>query len=113
MEISVSQLDDGIKRIELNGRLDMKNSLEIDTRFTALTATGTGPVLVDMSHVEFIASIGMRLLLSNAKALAKRGGRMVLCGTQPLVREALESAGLETLIPLYPDEASARAGLLA
>lgn len=113
MDISVSHMDDGIKRIELSGRLDMKNSLEIDVRFTALTATGSGPVLVDMSRVEFIASIGMRLLLSNAKALANRGGRMVLCQTQPLVREALETAGLDTLIPLYPDEASARTALLA
>jgi anti-anti-sigma regulatory factor len=38
---------------------------------------------------------------------------MVLCQTQPLVREALETAGLDTLIPLYPDEASARTALLA
>jgi anti-anti-sigma factor len=113
MEINVTQLDNGIKRIELDGRLDMKNSQEIDVRFTALTATGSGPVLIDMSKVAFIASIGMRLLLSNAKALANRGGRMVLCNTQPLVQEALETAGLDTLIPLYPDEASAHAALLA
>lgn len=109
MEMNVSELDGGIRLIELDGRLDMKNSLEIDVRFTALTATGSGSVLVDMSKVEFIASIGMRLLLSNAKALANRGGRMALCGTQALVREALETAGLDTLIPLHPDLASARA----
>lgn len=112
MEINVSELEGGIKCIALNGRLDMKNSLEIDTRFTALTATGHGPVLVDLSGVEFIASIGMRLLLSNAKALGQRGGRMVLAGAQPLVAEALTTAGIDTLIPLCADAAEARAALL-
>jgi anti-anti-sigma factor len=73
MDLNISELENGIRRIALVGRLDMQSSLAIDTRFTALTATGTGPVLVDMSGVEFIASIGIRLLLSNAKALAQAG----------------------------------------
>jgi anti-anti-sigma factor len=101
MEIETSISENGIKQIHLIGRLDMKGALLIDTQFTALAATKAGGVLVNMSDVEFIASIGMRLLLSNAKALANRGGRMVLCQPQALVKEALQTAGIDTLIPMY------------
>jgi anti-anti-sigma factor len=35
-------------------------------------------VIVDLSGVDFLASMGVRLLLSNAKALGSRGGKMVI-----------------------------------
>lgn len=113
MEIVVDELNPNTKRVRLAGRLDMKGTGEIDMRFTSLTATDGNNVIVDMQGVEFIASIGMRLLLSCAKAKAARGGRMMLAGTQPLVREALETAGIDSLIPLQADEAAALAALQA
>lgn len=109
MEIDFEQLDAHTRQISLAGRLDLKGTDEISQRFTALTATDDSAVLVDMSGVEFIASIGMRLLLSCAKAKDQRGGRMVLTAPQPLVREALEMAGIDTLIPIHTDREAALA----
>lgn len=111
MDITTEQLSEGLKCIRLAGRLDMKNALDIDMRFTSLTATDSGKIIVDLNSVDFIASIGMRLLISCAKANAARGGQMVLANLQPLVRETLETAGLDSLIPFYADEASAVAAL--
>jgi anti-anti-sigma factor len=110
MDIQVAEYENDIKWIQLRGRLDMQGSLAVDVRFTSLTAIDASPVIIDISEVEFIASIGMRLLLSNAKAKANRGGRMVLCQPQPLVREALQTAGIDTLIAMYDSiEAAASA----
>ena len=111
MNIVVEQLNPQARCVSLNGRLDLKGSDEIAQRFTSLTATNSSQIIVDMSGVEFIASIGMRLLLSCAKAKSNRGGQMVLAGVQPLVREALETAGIDTLIPLYDDQAAALTAL--
>ncbi|TCJ11803.1 anti-sigma factor antagonist [Parasulfuritortus cantonensis] len=111
MDIAFDELPGQTKRILLNGRLDLKGSGEVDLRFTSLTTTDGHNVVVDMSGVNFIASIGMRLLLSCAKAKASRGGKMALYGLQPMVKEALETAGIDNLIPLYADEASALANL--
>lgn len=111
MDIHFDEIGQQAKRIRLNGRLDLKGSGEIDLRFTSLTTTDGSDILVDMNGVEFIASIGMRLLLSCAKAKITRGGRMALFGLQPMVREALETAGIDSLIPLFADEPAALAGL--
>jgi anti-anti-sigma factor len=107
MEIVIDQVELNTVCIRLIGRLDMMGSEKIDLRFTALTATDSNSVIVDMSGVDFIASIGMRLLLTCAKAKKKRGGCMLLVGLQPLVKEALETAGIDTLIPVLADESAA------
>jgi anti-anti-sigma factor len=111
MDIDFEQLDPRTKRVTLNGRLDLKGSDEISQRFTSLTATDGSNVVVDLSGVEFIASIGMRLLISCAKAKSQRGGQMVLAGLQPLVKEALATAGIDSLIPIHADQAAALAAL--
>ncbi|MGO9443495.1 MAG: STAS domain-containing protein [Thiobacillaceae bacterium] len=111
MNIAVDQLNPQTRCIRLSGRLDLKGSDEIAQRFTSLTATDRNHVIVDMREVQFIASIGMRLLLSCAKAKSNRGGQLVLVGLQPSVREALETAGIESLIRIYADEAVALTAL--
>lgn len=113
MEIAVDELNPTTKCLRLAGRLDLKGSNEIDLRFTTLTSTNSDNIAIDMSAVEFIASIGMRLLLSNAKAKAARGGRMVLFGMNALVLEALQTAGIDSLIPMVGDQAAALAELSA
>ena len=111
MEIESDQIDDNITRIVLKGRLDLEGTHAIDMKFTAMAATRKAAVLVDLREVNFIASIGMRTLMSSAKAQAKRGGKTVLCNAQPMVREALETAGLNQVIPMFDDLKSARQAL--
>lgn len=89
----------------------MQGSGEIDLRFTALATTDNQHIIVDLAGVDFIASIGMRLLLSCAKAKAQRGSQMLLAAPQAMVLEALETAGIDSLIPLHADEAAALAAL--
>jgi anti-anti-sigma factor len=113
MELTTEQLSDGIEKIALSGRMDSAGTQEIDLRFTGLTATRKALIVVDMSQVSFLASIGMRTLLTNAKALALRGGRMVLAGPQPMVVEVLRLAGIHSLIPVCADIESAREALKA
>jgi anti-anti-sigma factor len=78
MQLSIEKLENGIKRVTLVGRLDLKGTNEIDNQFTFQTSSSSNPILVDMSGVEFIASIGMRLLISNAKALSRQGNRVLI-----------------------------------
>ena len=111
MNLHVDEINPIIQCVRLMGRLDMQGSGEIDLRFTALTTIDDKHIIVDLAGVDFIASIGMRLLLSCAKAKAQRGGKMVLAAPQLMVHEALETAGIDSLIPIHADEATALAHL--
>jgi anti-anti-sigma factor len=61
--------------------------------------------------VSFLASIGLRTLVMGAKAIANKGGRMVLVGPQEGVEKVLKSSSIDTIIPIYADQASALAAL--
>jgi anti-anti-sigma factor len=113
MNLVVDQLNPQTVCLRLNGRLDLKGCGEIEQRFVALAATHGNNVIVDMAHLEFLASIGIRLLISSAKANARRGGHMVLAAPPAAVRSVLETAGIDTLIPLFADEAQALSSLSA
>jgi anti-anti-sigma factor len=107
MRLESELLDDRILKIVLEGRLDVEGTQAIDMKFTALTATKASAILVDMTEVSFLASIGMRTLLSCAKAARNRGGKMVLLNPQPMVKAVLDRSGVATLIPVYEDSAAA------
>jgi len=103
MQIQTIILDNGIKLIKLDGRLDLPGVMEVDLKFTASAASEKAGVVVDLAQVPFLASIGIRMLLASAKAVQKRGGKMVLLNPQPMVSEMLASAGINTIIPMHTD----------
>lgn len=109
MNLTTEEMENGALRVMLDGRLDVEGAEAIDLAYTAATTTKKLNVIVDMEKVTFIASIGMRTLLSSAKAQAHRGGEIVLVSIQPLVMEALSTAGIDSLIPVYEDVQAATA----
>lgn len=111
MQMTTEQLPDGVERIALTGRLDTAGAQEVDEQFALLAAGRPDRIVVDLSQVSFLASAGLRTLVSCAKSLAKAGGRMVLAGPQPMVQEVLRLASIHALIPVHSDVASACATL--
>jgi len=86
-------LSEDLRRIWLSGRLDMIGVGEIELPFTALAATRPIAVLVNLTGVSFLASVGLRCIIQSAKALDLKGGRMsLLVGDNHLVRSTLFAA---------------------
>lgn len=112
MQLEITSLPSGILQLSLSGRLDIAGVGQIDNQFAFAATTKTMPVLVDLSAVEFVASFGIRMLLMNAKSLQGRGGKMVLYQPSALVKDALTTAGIDLLIPIYDDFDAASAYLL-
>lgn len=108
MQITVTDLDAATKRVMLIGKLDIAGAEVIALPLAAAAGT-RGNIIVDMTGVDFIASIGIRHLVMAAKAVARGGGKLVLLGPTPLVAEVLIASGLEQLLPAVESESEARA----
>lgn len=104
MEMKITKSEDGIQLVELVGRLDVKGTSEISDNFNFQVGTEKASTIVDMSKVDFLASIGMRMLISAARAKANRKCKLVLLNPTPLVQEALVTAGFESLIPMFSSQ---------
>lgn len=97
--------------VRLQGQLDTQGVDRTEARFNASVVAAGHDSLVDLSGLSVITSMGIRMLISAAKAANQRDKRMVLFGAQGVVHEALDSAALDTLIPTVPDLAQALAAL--
>ena len=113
MELQYSELDNGIILIKLSGRLDIIGTGKIETKFTGYCAGGKVRVIVDLSEVDFLASIGIRLLTLTAKSVASRGGKMVILDPISEVQDVLEITGIPAIIPIYSHLESAETILMA
>jgi len=108
MAIRFEDVNEGLRRIVLSGRLDTAGSEEIAPRFAELTESAKGGVIVYLSAVRFLSSMAIRVLLVGAKAVQAKGGRMVLhVAENEVVIRTLEATGINELIPTYQDELDA------
>ncbi len=101
MEMQYGEQSNGIRFIKLSGRLDILGTGAIETKFSGYCAGENPRVVVDLSDVDFLASIGIRLLVLTAKSVATRGGKMVLLNPTPEVQSVLEITGIPAIIPVY------------
>jgi anti-anti-sigma factor len=104
MQLESELLENNVLKIVLDGRLDIAGAQAIDSQFSALAATKKARIVVDMAKVDFLASIGIRTLLSCAKTSSAYGGKIVLFNLQPLVKDVLDTTGVTSLIPVVEDE---------
>ena len=112
MEMHYSEMDNGISLIKLSGKLDIIGTGEIETKFTGYCAGDKVRVIVDLSEVDFLASIGIRLLTLTAKSIVRRGGKMALLNPIPDVYNVLETTGIPSIIPIYSTLESVESVLL-
>jgi anti-anti-sigma factor len=70
-------------------------------------------VVVDLSDLRFLASVGIRALIASAKEVQQRGGKMVLVvNSGSTVRMSLEATGVDELIPVFKDASEAEKAAL-
>lgn len=102
MEMLIEELDGNVTKVVLVGRLDTTGAGQIDLKFSTV-AGARRSIVVDMSGVSFLASLGIRVLLIGAKAAASKGGKMVLLSPDANVVAVIKSARIDMLIPIVND----------
>jgi len=100
VEIVQIRLDLEITHLALRGKLDAAGMQGTDIKFSGFTAARRKPTLVDLSQVEFIASLGVGMLVSCAKALQRHGAKMVLLSPSDPVEKVLRTLGIDQVIPI-------------
>jgi len=111
MKLEYRELEGGIRLISLTGKLDAEGSRSVEDEFVRRCAGDHVFVLVDLSQVMFLSSIGIPLLVASAKSVASQGGRLAFLSPQPNVKSVLEITGVTHVIRVYNDLETARARL--
>jgi anti-anti-sigma factor len=112
MKLSLVSIDkDGVIRVAADGSItagdfptDGKNPLE-----TLLGLTwSTTRVLLDLSNISYIDSSAIGWLIGTVRSFREGGGKFVLHGVQPNVKQIFEVLRVGRVVPIAEDEAGAR-----
>jgi anti-anti-sigma factor len=109
MQLQMGEALEGVLTLALIGRLDTPGVDQIETTLTAHLVPRGARAIVDLSQVAFVGSGGIRMFITIARTLARRGGKLALYGAQPLVAEVFETTSLNTIVPVRADAAAAAA----
>jgi anti-anti-sigma factor len=91
LDIQITEVGSGGRRIALRGRLDTESAPALDERLEPLLASPVvTAALFDLAGLEYIGSAGIRVLVKTRKTLEARGGGMAVANLQPTVRRVFE-----------------------
>ena len=113
MKLQISEVEQGLRLIILNGQLDGTGVYNVEVDFIRTCVEGNHNVLVDLSNVSYISSIGIPMLVNKARSVMARGGKLGLLNPQRNVLDVLELVGVSMMLPIYYDLKTATAGMLA
>ena len=100
--ISHDDVGQDLRRIMISGRLDASGETSIASRLVELASEAKKTVVVDLSDVQYLASIGVGALIASAKAVNAHGGKMALVVNKSSpVMMSIHATGIDKLIPIY------------
>ena len=88
--------------IALAGSLDMAGAWEIERDLIDYISGAMCHLLIDMSAVDLLGSMGIRVLVRSASSLQRERKKLVLFAAQPMVEKTLNVTGFNSAIPVVP-----------
>ena len=112
MQLDVTPLGERLVKITLVGRLDTQGVDRIETKFISAIVPARNNAIVDLSGVQFLSSLGIRMLVSTGRSLQVREAKLALYGAPDQVAQVLEAVALQKIIPVCATEAEALAAVV-
>ena len=97
------------------GRIDHASADAFSTAispFLEQCRTGTPPLILDFSGVEYISSVGLRVLVLAARQTKSQGGRIAIASLSPMVQEIFTISRFDLIFDVFDSVDAAIASLL-
>src|SRR5215831_18852141 len=100
MDIFQSTSDTGVLTLTLSGRLDADSTPGFGDLLAHSIQAGSHKIVLDLSGLEYVSSVGLRALIVGAKTLAPLGGKIVLSGPNERILKLLEISGFTSIFTI-------------
>ncbi len=106
LEIALDEIDKVII-LRLDGSLDAATAPILDRKIHTMVNDGHIQIALDFTHVDYLSSAGLRVLLSETRKLHAKQGTFVLFSLSAEVEEVLKMAGFDRILQIFPTEKEA------
>ncbi len=111
LEIEIYPPVNGNQYVLLGGRLDSSSHEHLDARLEPLLAQRPQALVLDLAHLDYISSAGVRSILRARKTLAPHDGRVLIVHPQEQIRKVLEIVQAVPIETIFASSAEADAYL--
>lgn len=109
MNIESTQYDSGVV-LRVAGRMDAVQATAFEEECKSWVNRGVGNLVVDLSELAYISSLGLRSFVLIGKLQQEKGGKLQLCGLTGLVKQVFEITRLNSVFPIHASVDAALAG---
>jgi anti-sigma B factor antagonist len=108
MEFYYHEIDRTVLILGADGGLNSDTSKTFVQQLESLVEAGVTRIIVDCTHLEYISSYGIGLLVRLHNKLAKHGGDVKIAAPGGFVMKALSVMHMAKIFEIYPDVDQAR-----
>ena len=87
--------------VTLAGRMDADSAPQFEEACEGYLKDGATHLVVGMSELQYVSSMGLRSFLVLARQAKAKGGSMMLCGMKGFVKEVFDMTHVTQLFPLF------------
>lgn len=106
MEIAEKIIGD-ICIISISGRIDTVTSKDVEAKLDGATEERKEKIIINLEKMDYISSVGLRVLLSALKKQKQNQGSLQLASLQPFVQNIFKITGLDKVFQIFPTEEAA------
>ena len=115
MEFSSRRLADVVLAVPA-GEIDHPNAMQLEQSLAPILSAAVAaktPIVLDFAGVDYISSMGLRVLMAAAKQMRAANAPIAVAGLQPTVAEIFEIARFKFVLQVFPSVRDALAALSA
>ena len=93
--------------VQVAGKLDAGSAPAFESACEQHLREGSTHIVVDMSGLQYVSSMGLRSFLLIARQAKAKNGSVLLCGMNGFVKEVFDMTNVASLFPLFDNTAAA------
>ncbi|MBW0012723.1 MAG: STAS domain-containing protein [Mycobacterium sp.] len=93
---------EGVSVISVSGEIDLVTAPALEQAIGTVVADGPTALVIDLSGVEFLGSVGLKILAATYEKLGVKSAEFGVVARGPATRRPIHLTGLDKTFPLYP-----------
>ncbi|GGC48643.1 STAS domain-containing protein [Chelatococcus reniformis] len=102
LQISQS-VEHGILTLALGGQLNAEGAMMLGNIVTAWQSQGGRSTIIDLHHITYVGSAGLKVLMHHASAAKAAGGHLVLAAVNDPIFQVFDVGGCARALTFAPD----------
>jgi anti-sigma B factor antagonist len=90
--------------VYIDGDLTTNSSPDVEEEIREILEDGPNNLVINVERVGFVASTGLRVILSLGKRLSAQGLKLTVCGMNSTTKSVFDMSGFSKLFPIFETE---------